>query len=83
MITEVVVEFVEFVDKDETIMLYFIYAQGESPHIKLWLGKDLSLTRVKANRGFVRDMRKAFKLANLILDGKIREGIPLKKDLDK
>ena len=70
------VEEVEIVFKEigyETV--YLISTASDVPNLPLWLGKDLTLTRVEGNIGFVRSLRRAGVLMEKIFNGEIREGI--------
>ena len=55
--------------------VYMISTASDVPGLPLWLGKDLTLTRVKENIGFVRSLRRAGVLMEKIFNGEIREGI--------
>ena len=77
MINDVMVEFKEVSELDIPLTVYYISTRTELPHIRLWLTKEMSLSRMKKSRVFVRDINKAFWLVEKILSGDIREGISL------
>ncbi|DAB40790.1 MAG TPA: hypothetical protein CFH81_00340 [Sulfurovum sp. UBA12169] len=54
---------------------YFISTPSGIDGIPLHLSADMSLTRVKTKRAYVRDLANAQKIAGLIFAGEIREGI--------
>ena len=62
-------------EEHENEKIYFISTPSSRDGMPLFLTKDMSLTRVKANKAFVRDLNKVSKLAGKIFAGEIREGI--------
>lgn len=74
---EIVFREIISVENDELVKttVYILSTTSDVDGLPLWLGKDLTLTRVKGNIGFVRSLRRAGVLMEKIFKGEIREGI--------